>query len=181
MEKDEEKLVKKVKKEKVKRSARVNNIIFDIIMLASIIMISCAISPKTLQNDTFYNIKCGEYLWKHGVFNVIGKADPFTWHNVPYTWPHWLFDLCTYFINVIAGGNYGKGLYVATIVGTMILGLCLYILSIKLTKNNRVVSRSSNSIYALFNEIIYSSKSSTCNFYSFCFRNLFYRNVVRYK
>ena len=91
----EEELIEK-KKEKKKKSARCINWIFDGLVLICIIIISIAISPKSLQNDTFYNIKCGEYIFKNGIFHL--TKDPFSWHDLPYTWPHWLYDLLTYVV-----------------------------------------------------------------------------------
>jgi len=87
---------KKVKKQKRKLSEKAKNIIFDCLVIICIIIMAIAVSPKSLQNDTFYNIKCGEYLFKNGIFNL--TKDPFSWHNLPYTWPHWLYDMFTYVI-----------------------------------------------------------------------------------
>ena len=90
----EEELVEK--KEKNKKSNRAINIIFDGIVLICIIIMAIAVSPKALQNDTFYNIKCGEYILRNGIFNL--TKDPFSWHSLPYTWPHWLYDLFSYVV-----------------------------------------------------------------------------------
>ena len=88
---EDELLTKKVKKEKKQRPEKIDNIIFDIISFICIVIMAIAIAPKALQNDTFYNIKCGEYLVKNGIFGVL--QDPFSWHGLPYTWPHWLYDI----------------------------------------------------------------------------------------
>lgn len=45
-----------------------------------------------LQNDTFYTIKIGEWILEHG----IDFKDAFSFHNLPYTYPHWLFDILIY-------------------------------------------------------------------------------------
>ena len=135
---EEESLTKKVKKEKKQRSEKIDNIIFDIITFIGIVIIAIAVSPKALQNDTFYNIKCGEYLARNGIFGVL--QDPFSWHVLPYTWPHWLYDICTYLVYAISGNYWGTGLYISTIVLSVVLGISLYKTSLKLSKDNRVVS-----------------------------------------
>jgi len=40
---------------------------FNIIAIISIILFAFAISPKTLQNDTFYTIEIGEYILENGI------------------------------------------------------------------------------------------------------------------
>ena len=87
---------KKAKKEKIKKSEKQQNVIFDALAIICIIIMAIAVSPKTLQNDTYYNVKCGEYILNHGIFHL--NSDPFSWHNLSYTWPHWLYDLLTYLV-----------------------------------------------------------------------------------
>lgn len=100
----EEELIdnKKIKK---KKSSKATNIIFDGLVFICIIIIAIAISPKSLQNDTFYNIKCGEYILQNGISNL--TQDPFSWHNLPYTWPHWLYDIFTYIVYHISRKSLG--------------------------------------------------------------------------
>ena len=135
---EEENIDKKTKKEKIRTPEKVNHIIFNCLTVIWIIAIAIAIVPKALQNDTFYNIKCGEYIFKHGIFGI--GQDPFSWHKLPYTWPHWLFDLASYFLYAISGKYWGYAFYAMTVVFTSILGISLYLTSLKLSKNNRVVS-----------------------------------------
>ncbi|MCI8310224.1 MAG: hypothetical protein HFJ45_08755 [Clostridia bacterium] len=134
----EEALSKKVKKEKQPRAEKIDNIIFDVIAIICIIVIAIAITPKALQNDTFYNIKCGEYLVKNGISGI--SQDPFSWHDLSYTWPHWLYDIGLYIVYLVSGSYWGTGIYIVTIILTAILGMCLYKTSLKISKNNRVVS-----------------------------------------
>ena len=129
---DDEKITKKV------RSDRFNNFIFSIIAVVCIVIIAVAVSPKTLQNDTFYNIKCGEYILQNGISNL--TEDPFSWHNLPYTWPHWLYDLGIYILYHIFGSHWEFGFYIVTIILTSILGISLYKTSTLVSKGNRVVS-----------------------------------------
>ena len=101
---------------------------FNIIAIISIIIFAFAISPKTLQNDTFYTIKIGEYILENG----ITMQDPFSWHDISYTFPHWAYDVIIYLIYNIGGH---LGIYISTIVLAAILGLVMYATSNKLTKN----------------------------------------------
>lgn len=109
---------------------KVINIKFNIIAIICIIIFCFAITPVTLQNDTYYTIKIGEHILKNG----IDMQDPFSWHeNLPYTYPHWLYDVITYLIyNVL--GMYG--IYVSTIIFTCILGIMIFITNKYISKNN---------------------------------------------
>ena len=108
-----------------------NNVLaFNIMAIILIIIFSISITPVTLQNDTFYTIKIGELINNHG----IDMKDHFSWHEgLPYTYPHWLYDLITYF--VYAGfGVYG--IYIMTCILSAILGVSIYIVCRKLVKND---------------------------------------------
>lgn len=103
---EEEKTENKTKRKfKLKKSDKATNIIFDGLAIICIIIMAIAVSPKALQNDTFYNIKCGEYILRNGIFHL--SKDPFSWHNLPYTWPHWLYDLFTYVVYHISRKSLG--------------------------------------------------------------------------
>ena len=104
------------------------NLKFNIIAIISIIVFAFALSPKTLQNDTFYTIKIGEYILNNG----ITMQDPFSWHNLSYTFPHWAYDVMIYSIYNIGGH---LGIYISTIVFASFLGIVIYITNDKLTKN----------------------------------------------
>ncbi len=98
-----------------------------------IIIFCAAITPKSLQNDTFYTIKIGEYILENGVT----MQEPFAWHeNLEYTFPHWAYDVLIYSIYDIGGM---AGIYISTIILASILGIILYFVNVKLTKN-RIVS-----------------------------------------
>lgn len=98
----EEELIKsKTKKVKKERSEKIDNILFDIILFICIVVLSIGICPKTMQNDTYYTIKCGEYIFQNGIFDI--NEDPFSWHDLSYTWPHWLYDLCMYIFYAMCG------------------------------------------------------------------------------
>ena len=69
------------------------------VFILLIIIFCISITPVSLQNDTFYNIKIGELISQNG----IDMQDHFSWHqDLSYTYPHWLYDLITYFILQLA-------------------------------------------------------------------------------
>lgn len=101
---------------------------FNIIAIISIIIFAFVISPKTLQNDTFYTIEIGKYILENG----ITMEDPFSWHELSYTFPHWAYDVMIYLIYSVGGH---LGIYISTMVFAAILGLIMYFATDKLTKN----------------------------------------------
>ena len=111
------------------------NLIFHAMVAIVIILFSVAISPKSLQNDTFYTIKIGEYIAQNGISDL--TQDHFSWHELPYTYPHWLYDLGMYWIYHFFGQ---AGIYVSTMIFTAILGWMLYLLCSKFSKNKVVSS-----------------------------------------
>lgn len=67
---------------------------FNILAIICIIIFSFSLAPKTLQNDTYYTISIGEHIMENG----IDRVDPFSWSDLAYTYPHWLYDVCMYLI-----------------------------------------------------------------------------------
>lgn len=115
--------------EKEKKTIDKNSIRFTIMAVVLIAIFCFAISPVTLQNDTFYTIKIGEHVLQNG----IDMKDPFSWHeNLQYTYPHWLYDVVIYLVYSIGGQ---VGIYISTIVLSITLGLTMYLVNTKLTKN----------------------------------------------
>lgn len=102
---------------------------FNILAIICIIVFAFALAPKTLQNDTFYTISIGEHIMENG----IDKVDPFSWSDLKYTYPHWLYDVGIYLIYNVSGMT---GIYISTIILSMILGVMLYITNLKINKNN---------------------------------------------
>ena len=123
-----------IMKKEISKLDKKQNIVFDIGVILSIILYAIAIAPKTLQNDTYYTIPIGQYISQHGIFGL--TTDTFSWHELPYTYPHWLYDLAMYFIYNIGGQ---LGVYISTMVFTAILGMSIYLSSSKFSKN-RVIS-----------------------------------------
>ena len=114
-------------KREVKKTDK-NNVRFNILAILLIAIFCFSISPITLQNDTFYTIKIGEHILENG----IDMKDPFSFHDLKYTYPHWLYDVSIYLIYNM-GGHFG--IYMSTVVLCMVLGLLLYFTNVKLTKN----------------------------------------------
>ena len=104
--------------------------IFIILAIICIAMFCFAITPKELQNDTFYTVKIGEYIYENGISNL--TEDVYSWHDLPYTYPHWLYDLGTY---VVFKAFAWDGVYWLTVILSVVLGLSLFYISNKLSKN----------------------------------------------
>ena len=112
---------------------------FNVLAIFCILIFSFALTPITFQNDTYYTIKIGEHIVQT---KQIDMQDPFSWHdNLPYTYPHWAYDVGTYLIYNL-GENTSIGgfcaVYIATAILSMILGVVLYYTSNKLCKNQVV-------------------------------------------
>lgn len=108
--------------------------IFHIIAIICITIFAIAISPKSLQNDTYYTITIGEYIYNNGISNL--TEDMYSIHNLAYTYPHWLYDLGLFLVY----NQFGHpGIYLSTMILTAILGISVYGLCNKKSKN-KVVS-----------------------------------------
>ena len=107
------------------------------ILIVLIIIFCISLSPITMQNDTYYTIAIGEHILEKG----IDMKDPFSWHeNLPYTYPHWGYDVATYLIynvgQTISGeiGGY-IAIYISTIILVSILGILLFRTNKRIVKN----------------------------------------------
>ena len=110
---------------------KINRYNFHVIITFFIIIFCTSIvAPKTLQNDTFYTVKVGEYIAQNGIGNL--NQDPFSWIELPYTFPHWLYDLGMYGIHQLGGWT---AIYLSTIILTSVLGISIYFTSNKISKN----------------------------------------------
>ncbi len=111
---------------------------FNILAIFAILIFCFAITPKTLQNDTYYTIRIGEHIMENG----IDMKDPFSWHeDLPYTYPHWAYDVAIYQIfnlGEITGIGGFTAIYISTVILSMILGLLIYFVCNKLCKNQLV-------------------------------------------
>jgi hypothetical protein len=123
---------------------KIIKIAMEIIAVLIISVFAYSITPKTLQNDTYYTVKIGEHIQNSvsSVFDLLpwnkglDMQDPFSFHeNLPYTYPHWLYDLITYKIFCIGGF---QAIYIATCISAIILGLLIYFINKKMNKNTIV-------------------------------------------
>ena len=128
-----EKNVEKKKNKKGKLKKHINiNVNFTIVAIILIAIFCVCVTPVTFQNDTYYTIKIGELIKNNG----IDMMDHFSWHeNLSYTYPHWLYDFCTYLIYSIGGF---KGVYIITCVLSAILGISIFLVNSKLTKSKSI-------------------------------------------
>lgn len=105
---------------------------FNVVAIVCILIFSAVLAPITLQNDIFYTIKIGEHILENGIDMA---KDPFSFHDIPYTYPHWLYDVAIYFIYSIGGMT---GIYISTIILSCILGIVIYFTNKKIVKNDLV-------------------------------------------
>ena len=96
-----------------------------------IILLCIAFTTKTLQNDTFYTIKIGKSILENG----IDMKDHFSWHNLEYTYPHWLYDILVYKIYDIGGFD---GIYISNILIFIVIGITFYLINLKQNKSGFV-------------------------------------------
>lgn len=105
-----------------------NNLILNLVSLIVISILAFSFAQKELPNDTFYSIAIGNHISEYG----IDGTDPFSWHSLPYTYPHWLYDS---FLSIIYN-NFGfTGIYVSTIFFSILLGVLLYYITSKISGN----------------------------------------------
>ena len=119
-------------KEILKKVKEKKNIISGIIIAILIALFSFSVAPKTLQNDTFYTVSIGNLIMENG----IDMKDHFSWHkDLPYTYPHWLYDV---FMSIIYNIGSWKGIYLSVCIMSIILGFSIYIVNKKLNKNQLI-------------------------------------------
>ena len=99
-----------------------------IVSLIIIVLLCATFTVKTFQNDTFYTIKIGESILEHG----IDMKDHFSWHELSYTYPHWLYDVLVYKIYDI--GSF-TGLYISNIIIFSLIGIAFYVINLKQNKS----------------------------------------------
>ena len=117
-------------KSKVKKNVNKRNAVFNTLAIVCIIMFCIAISPVTMQNDTYYTVKICEDILNYG----IDGEDHYSWHeDLAYEYPHWLYDVIMNFIYKIGGW---EGIYISTLVLASILGLVMYFTNVKMCKNH---------------------------------------------
>ena len=120
-----------------------------LISLITIIILCIILSPITFQNDTFYTIKIGQYIINNG----IDMLDHFSFHNLTYTYPHWLYDVVIYLIYNVGGYLL---LYISNIIFFIVLTLLIFYFNYK-NNNSKFVSL----IFTILSIIMLSSYIAT--------------------
>lgn len=107
-------------------------IVFGLMAIILIVIFAFSITPRQLQNDIFYTIKIGDLIQKNGIDGI----DHFSWHEgLPYTYPHWLYDVGMSFLYNLGGFS---AIYISTCVFSCVLGICIYLINSKITKNELI-------------------------------------------
>lgn len=109
------------------------DVTYTVLCCILIIMFCISVCPISMQNDTFYTIKIGEYIVQNGIGVLHNGTDPFSWHDgLPYTFPHWAYDVLIYGVYNLGGL---VGICISTVVLACILGLSMFYINTKLIKN----------------------------------------------
>ena len=131
--------LEEVEQTKVKAKKNVNwekmrKFAFNFAVIVSLFLIAASVTPKEFQNDTFYNIKVGEWIYNNGISDL--TEDQHSWLDLPYTFPHWLYDLCIFLVYNTFGYD---GIYVSTMIIYGLIGTIAYIYT-KNKSNNNVIA-----------------------------------------
>lgn len=121
------------KKKKIKmteKDKKALKIAFNILSIFCILIFSMSLVSKSFQNDTFYTIKIGQLIRENGIDYV----DHFSWHNLSYMYPHWLYDVLTSIVYDYMGGF--AGVYGLTVIFSALLGITIYFTNKKISKND---------------------------------------------
>ena len=101
------------------------NKIFTIIAFIILMALGAVLIPRLLQNDTFYTIKIGNYILNNG----IDMKDHWALvANLPYCYPHWLFDCLVAISYNLLGFN---GIYILTMILSGLLAFTIYLIITK--------------------------------------------------
>lgn len=123
----------KENKDKKEDTPKIRAIKFNILAVVAIVIFCMSLCPIILQNDTYYTIKIGEHIVNT---KTVDMQDPFSWHeNMPYTYPHWAYDVIIYLIYNAFGL---MGIFISTIVLACVLGVLMYFTNCKISKNKPI-------------------------------------------
>ena len=123
------------KKERKANWEKIREFAFNFAIVITLFLIAASVTPKTFQNDTFYNIKVGEWIYENGISDL--TKDMHSWHDLPYTYPHWLYDLGIFVIYNAFGY---AGIYVSTMIIYGLIGVCSYIFTKNKSKNSVIAA-----------------------------------------
>lgn len=134
---------------------------------------------KTFQNDTFFNIAIGKDILTNG----IDMKEHFCWvnDNLDYSYSHWAFDVIIYLI--YNSFNF-KGIYIFTIILSIITNVTLFTLLSKRTKSP-IISFIITLITAYINRFSFTARSQIVSFLCFiaeiyCIEEFIETNKKRY-
>ena len=103
--------------------------IFQLIIIAILVIFIIVISPREMQNDTFWSIKVGEKLINEGIFGI----DDFSIHKgLYYVAHHFLTDILIYIVYSFSGF---AGLYAMEVIMAIIMAGMLYLLNKEISEN----------------------------------------------
>ena len=154
---------------------------FNVLTIFCIVIFCMAITPITFQNDTYYSIAIGKHIVETGTVDMM---DPFSWHeDLPYTYPHWAYDVGTYLIYNL-GESIGIGgftaLYIATMILSVILGIVIYYACCKFSKNNLISFFITLGIVYLLKNFI-AARAQLVTYILFALTVLFIENFIETK
>lgn len=105
------------------------NKLFDYVAVISIIGLCIGFTTHRIPNDTFYTLKIGELILENG----IDMKDHFSWiTNLPYTYPHWLYDVIMALVYRIKGFD---SIWIFNVICYSIIGVLTYFFSKKRSNN----------------------------------------------
>ncbi len=88
---------------------------------AFIAIICIFLTPRSMENDTYYLVKLGDHIWTHG----LDFKDHYSWFaDLTYTYPHFLFNLICFAFYSILGWS---GLYILSMLLYILFGSSLFI------------------------------------------------------
>ena len=154
---------------------------FNVLAIFCIVIFCMAITPITFQNDTYYSIAIGKHIVETGTVDMM---DPFSWHeDLPYTYPHWAYDVGTYLVYNL-GESVGIGgfaaLYIATMILSVILGIVIYYACCKFSKNNLISFFITLGIVYLLKNFI-AARAQLVTYILFALTVLFIENFIETK
>lgn len=157
------------------------NMKFHILAIISILIFCFALTPITFQNDTYYTISIGKHIVET---KTIDMQDPFSWHEgLPYTYPHWAYDVGTYLIYQL-GENTGIGgfsaIYITTVLLAMILGTVIYYTMNKLCKNPLISFLLTMAVMYLLKDFI-TARAQLVTYILFALTILFIEQFIKTK
>lgn len=154
---------------------------FHVLAVFCILIFCFSLTPVTFQNDTYYSISIGRHIAET---KTIDRQDPFSWHeDLPYVYPHWAYDLATYEVYNL-GESIGIGgfcaIYIATVILAMVLGVLVYYIMNKLSKNPLVSFIISMIVMYLLKDFI-AARAQLVSYILLAFTVLFIEQFIKTK